>query len=298
MEGLGGGGGLEGARDRGTVIHFRNSMIDPNNQNYFSLDEQTPVVLPWWRVRKHQMRMLAGFGIMVGIGVIGYYAWQTYSLTHVDVAKVEQANTIIANAVASCAGDADPEACENTARSDAARATGQASVCSALVGEELVNCVSLIALDAESAAACAQLSGADEVQCTDNATLLAARKAKNYSMCSSITDAAIRASCQSQLLSAVVAAGECAKYGVSDDECSFSKRIQSVIAAGKPDGCAQFSGEQAASCADIFVSLDQDKDGLNLFDEAVLGTSDVNADTDGDGYTDGEEVESKHDPLK
>lgn len=272
--------------------------MNPNNQNYFSLDEQTPVVLPWWKTRKHQMRILAGFGIMVGVGVVGYYAWQTYSLTHVDVAKVEQANAIIANAVVSCAEDADPKACENRARSDAARATGQTRVCDTLSGEELVNCISLIALDAESSAACAQLSGADETLCVDNATLLAARKAKNYATCSSIVDETIRKSCQSQLLSVVVAAGECAKYGVADDECSYSKKIQTVIAAGKPDGCAQFSGEQAASCTDIFVSLDQDKDGLTLFDEATLGTSDVNADTDGDGYTDGEEVESGHDPLK
>ena len=48
----------------------------------------------------------------------------------------------------------------------------------------------------------------------------------------------------------------------------------------------------------MFSSLDQDADGLSLLEEYKLGTSDTNADTDGDGYTDSQEVASGHDPLK
>ena len=43
---------------------------------------------------------------------------------------------------------------------------------------------------------------------------------------------------------------------------------------------------------------DYDHDGLSNADEEYWGTDPFNPDTDGDGYLDGEEVLSKHDPLK
>lgn len=272
--------------------------IDPNNQNYFSLDEQAPAVLPWWKVRKNQMRMLAVVGIVVGVGVVGYYGYQTYSLTHVDVAKVDQANAIITNAVASCATDKDPKACEDRARADAARSTGQSSVCSELSGAKLKNCVTLIAMDSGDRDICVLLSGAEQAVCEDEAMFAAATKAKDYGACSSISDATVKASCQAQLVSVVIAADECAKYGIDDAVCGFSARLDAAIAGGNPSGCAQFSGDQMGTCEDMFSSLDQDADGLSLLEEYKLGTSDTKADTDGDGYTDSQEVASGHDPLK
>ncbi len=272
--------------------------IDPNNQNYFSLDEQAPVALPWWKVRKNHMRMLAVVGIVIGVGVVGYYGYQTYSLTHVDVAKVDQAKNIIENAAASCATDKDPKACEDRARSDAARTTGQSSVCSGLADKKLTNCVTLIAMDSGDKDVCSELSGLDQSTCEDEAIFAAATKAKDYSMCSSITDDATKATCQAQLVSVVIAAGECSKYGINDSICGFQGKLDAVVASGNPAGCAQFSGDQAATCEDVFLSIDQDSDGLSLLEEYKLGTSDTNADTDGDGYTDSQEVASGHDPLK
>ena len=272
--------------------------IDPNNQNYFSLDEQAPVVLPWWKVRKNQMRMLAVVGIAVGVGVVGYYGYQTYSLTHVDVAKVDQANTIIENSIASCATDKDPKACEDRARADAARTTSQPSVCNGLADAALTECVSLIALDKGDADVCASLSGDDESTCRNGATLIAANTAKDYGMCGSITDADLKAACENQLLDVVIAAGECTKYGISDDICGYPAKLAAIVASGNPQGCLQLEADKQAGCDDMFTSLDQDRDGLSLLAEYKLGTSDTNADTDGDGYTDSQEVASGHDPLK
>src|SRR3989338_7250057 len=43
---------------------------------------------------------------------------------------------------------------------------------------------------------------------------------------------------------------------------------------------------------------DPDKDGLNNLDESYWNTDFQNPDTDGDGFLDGEEVASGHDPTK
>lgn len=279
--------------------------IDPNNLNYFSLDENVDGRgtsfandVPWWKVRKNQMRALALVGIVVGVGVVGYYGYQMYSLTHVDIAKVDQAENIIENATASCTTETDPKACEERARSEAARTTGQASVCSELSGKKLTNCVTLIAMDTGNKDVCAELSGADQTTCENEAMFAAATSAKDYGMCSLIADEGIKATCQAQLVSVVIAAGECAKYGIDDAVCGFQAKLDMVIASGNPTGCTQFNEEQAETCEDMFSSLDQDADGLSLLAEYKLGTSDTNADTDGDGYTDSQEVSSGHDPLK
>lgn len=272
--------------------------IDPNNQNYFSLDEQAPVVLPWWKVRKNQMRMLAVVGIVIGVGIVGYYGYQTYSLTHVDVAKVDQAKNIIANATASCATDKDPKACEDRARADAARTTGQTSVCSGLEGGELMDCITLIAMDAADPSSCSSLSGADEATCIDAATLRQAKKNGDYGLCSNIQNEEKKGACQVQLVKVVVANNECQKYGISESLCGYATSLDEVVASGDPSGCNQFDDAQKSGCEDMFSSLDQDADGLSLLEEYKLGTSDTNADTDGDGYTDSQEVASGHDPLK
>ena len=274
-------------------------MLDPNNQNYFSLEEGRPTAaLPWWKNRKYQMQLLAIFGVVVGVGLIGYYGYQAYSLTHVDVAKVNQANTIIQNATQSCATETDPAACEARARTNAAQTTGQASVCKGLKDAELTNCVSLIAAKDADPSECSLLTGSDETTCQDAATLLAARKANDYGKCSTIVDVSTKSACQAQLISVVIAAGECEKYGIDAATCDYPAQLQAVIAAGDPNGCKQFSPDDEAGCEDMFSSLDQDGDGLSLLAEYKLGTSDTAADTDGDGYTDKQEVESGHDPLK
>jgi hypothetical protein len=55
----------------------------------------------------------------------------------------------------------------------------------------------------------------------------------------------------------------------------------------------------AAKALELRTQLsDDDHDGLDNRDEAYWGTDPNNPDTDGDGYTDGEEVLSGHDPRK
>ena len=100
------------------------------------------------------------------------------------------------------------------------------------------------------------------------------------------------------MLDDVIDAGACEQYGISDDVCEYPAQLAAIIANGDPLGCLQVPADRRDGCDDMFVSLDQDGDGLTLLEEFKLGTSDTNADTDGDGYTDREEVASGHDPLK
>lgn len=272
--------------------------LDPNNQNYFSLGEEPVVVpLPWWKVRRFQVQLGVITALVLGAGLVGYYAYQAYTLTVVNVDAVNQAKMIINSAATACAEEDDVAACEARVRADAARTTGETSVCKGLDDAELQNCVSLIANDAADPSLCAMLSGDAEVVCSDGATLVAARETRSYGRCADIVDVALRTGCEKQLLGAVIANGECETYGIDSATCDFPARLNTVVANGIVSGCEQFADEQRSTCLDVFSSVDQDGDGLTLLEESELGTSDTNADTDGDGYTDREEVASGNDPL-
>lgn len=273
--------------------------LDPNNQNYFALDAEPVVpVLPWWKVRRYQVQLGAIAGIILGVGVVGYYVYQTYTLTHVDRAAVDQANIILDGASQSCASAEDPAACEAAARADAARTTGQTSVCEGLVDEKYVTCVALIAFDQEDPKLCGVLTGEDQIACEDGAFLVRAKTKEDYAMCDEIKNEDFRLGCKAQLVGVVIANGQCEQYGIDAETCGFPALLNEVVTSGDPAGCAKFSSEQQASCVDIFSSTDADQDGLSLLEESKYGTSDQKADTDGDGYTDAQEIATGHDPLR
>lgn len=47
----------------------------------------------------------------------------------------------------------------------------------------------------------------------------------------------------------------------------------------------------------VIVSSDHDKDGLSFYQEMVYGTDPENPDTDGDGFSDGEEIQEGYNPV-
>jgi hypothetical protein len=61
---------------------------------------------------------------------------------------------------------------------------------------------------------------------------------------------------------------------------------------------AFFSVAQENSSSDKNIFQDSDQDGLTNEEETAYGTDPYNPDTDGDGYSDGIEIQSGYDPLK
>lgn len=72
----------------------------------------------------------------------------------------------------------------------------------------------------------------------------------------------------------------------------FADELGRPFEAGEPD-CSDSCVIDTTAC----VVIDRDDDGLNEDAEELLGTDPDNPDTDGDGFTDSEEVDGGSDPL-
>jgi hypothetical protein len=264
-------------------------VVQPTPQPvFYSVTPETPPPPPPWYKRR-QVVVFAACLILAAL-VLGLVA--------VFAANIFKSNRLAKQEAEDKAKQVEQMIESGTSQSEAARQAAFVEGCKGLSGEAYTNCVSLIAFDSGNSAVCTNLSGADKTACEDGATLVKAKAGKDYKACDAITDEILRNSCQAALRTQAAAADDCAGYGVPLEYCDTQKAIEAAIASGNPASCDALAEDARGICADLFTSIDADKDGLSLAEEYQIGTSDQKADTDGDGYTDGEEVISGHDPLK
>lgn len=271
--------------------------MENNQPQYFTPGLPPEPPKKWFQVRRNQI-MLGG-GVVVGVAVIvlvvifilnSIHATRPNSLANVKD-RIEQA-------VADCSQEKDPAACASRTQAELARAAATPAACQGLTDAAYSNCVGLIARDTKDIKVCSALTDDTKTSCQDAIVLLQATSAQDYKLCSALHDVTKQASCQAQILPSILAAGECSTYDIPQDQCDQQSALDAAIVAGNPAGCDTLQANFAASCHDIFSSIDADHDGLSLAEESKYGTSDQQADTDGDGYDDGVEVANGHDPLK
>lgn len=269
-------------------------MANLEGQQFFLPGEGLPTPPPWYRRPGVLLRLgLAAAALFVAAIVVVFIVNKTGESSGNEAENLEDR---IAQEMAECETADDAAECEERVRAALARNAATPAACTGLAAEAFNNCVSLIAFDAMDAALCVSLAGDEKTSCEDTATLMKATADSDYALCGEISDDAKRASCEAQILPVVVANGECSNLGIAPERCSEREELNRVIEAGDPDGCAVLA-TLATDCTELFAALDADQDGLSLAEEHEAGTDPKNADSDGDGYTDGDEVAAGYDPT-
>lgn len=209
----------------------------------------------------------------------------------------EDVNSIVERRLADCALADDVAACEQRVYTSVARETGAVELCESTSENMFRSCVSNVAYDQLDADLCRLLDGDARETCQDTIHLTFAQRTLEIDSCDLIENEETKLQCIAIVESQIVAQGECVRYGVDPAKCESKDRIVNA-AQGDPALCQALEDEdEVAGCLELITSQDRDDDGLTSYDEFLLGTSDDNPDTDGDGYSDSEESINNFDPL-
>lgn len=218
----------------------------------------------------------------------------------------------------------NPQGCRKQEVEETASRVGVSAICESLQEEAFVNCVVRVAVEQKKSSACeVLLQEEDRISCQD--TVFWARALQTYEIkaCESLSSA--QEKCKelvSQYIARTQGCGE--QTGVDPSVCQKQAAYNTAVMSRNSSACLQLETlEQQESCLDTQNTIspedqdldrpdiqqetatgtsdsssDTDKDGLSDFEESfVYQTDPLNPDTDGDGYTDGQEVESGYSPL-
>jgi len=270
-------------------------MADFNDQEFFDVEPAPKASAVAWRQPKLLAIASAAIVGVVVLAAVGWFAWNMMNTSVAPQGTQRTAEELAAQMLQECEeGDA---ACANQANANAAREVGDAEACADVSGTMYDECLSVIAFDTGNPELCDDVSDDGQVACKDNAWIKASVDKKDYSLCANIEDADRRGSCEENIGAQAAIANDCAGYNAPVAYCEDQQEIEEVLVAGDPAGCLELSVEGRVNCQELFTVRDDDQDGLTKDREFTLGTSDQMADSDNDGYNDGEEVANGYNPL-
>ncbi len=172
-------------------------------------------------------------------------------------------------------------------------------LCKALEGVSKDDCLWGVAKEKNDPSLCETMTDKDlVVRCKDGIIWDIAVQASDAPMCDKISDDGLKNGCQERIKGPITSENCVARRG--EAYCEVQRVVELARVAQDEELCDQLKEDQERySCQDLVEINDPDFDGLDSLQETdVYFTNPRNADTDGDGYKDGEEVQAGYDPLK
>src|SRR3989338_1242172 len=250
-----------------------------------------PKQIPW------KLIFIVGGGIVLAGVILAVVLWQVNRASAPDSSSSSPTSLFgkpVTTTYDACASAEDKEACRIANAKQKAIEDKKADVCESLKEADKDDCYWSVARVARDAAVCTKITDKNlSVRCSDELSVSAALATSDILLCDKIGDGQVKASCQLVITS--TKGFVCA----ADMDCEFDRVLSAANQAEDAEVCRVLDPKRDAECRAQILVNDPDHDGLDSTQELVLyGTDPRNKDTDGDGYLDGEEVNSGHDPLK
>jgi len=196
-----------------------------------------------------------------------------------------------------CANAKEKESCLATETKQFALTTGNAALCKDLTGGEYDGCIWELADQQSDPVLCSSLQNEDNrSMCLETVWSTIASTSGNAKDCDNIESLAIRSICREQRLGPVTSEN-CLSRGRGAKECELIAVAD--LANQKQDVrvCDTLLDERVLSCKDLVTTDDPDFDGLSSIQETgTYKTNPDKADTDSDGFNDGDEIKTGHNP--
>jgi hypothetical protein len=142
---------------------------------------------------------------------------------------------------------------------------------------------------------CNNISGTTKDKCNDYAYHKLAYKNKDVSACAKILDKNLSKGCADSI--DPITAENCDQRNQEESYCNMLKVIADASKKQDLSLCSVLDEAGQDQCNEMVSMDDPDFDGLKTSAEEVYGSDPRNADTDGDGYNDGDEVNAGYNPA-
>jgi hypothetical protein len=253
-----------------------------------------PRVIPW------KLILIIGGGVVVALGIIFGVLFVTRKDSGTTSQVVLTGKTVqeakSPSVSGACANALDPEVCRMAEIKSQAILEKKSDGCAVLKDAELDDCLWGVATVAKDISSCEKMMNKDlSLRCVNEVSTSIALAASDSALCDKIEDVQAKALCGSILQSSSIEK-DCSGENM---DCEYARVLAAANKAQDADICIALDPNRAATCRSEVLVNDPDRDGLDSSQEIVLYQTDPrNADTDGDGYLDGDEVKSGYDPLK
>ena len=209
--------------------------------------------------------------------------------------QIEQTTRQVMVDVAECPEGVSEDDCLTQAVLRQARVATIIEVCEMLEGQQKDSCIWTIAQNEVDSDVCDSIVSDDTKQmCRDDVLFLLAEDSYLESDCQNISDESKKNSCLRLIEKNIINDNRCAEYGVDEEVCDQKSIFDQAIESNNLSLCQTLVDDEMRGECEGSVSLpaaDSDGDGLDAVREAELGLDDNNPDFDGDGLTDGQEVD-------
>ncbi len=196
-----------------------------------------------------------------------------------------------------CEGSEDKSACIRTLSEQAAVQSGQVELCKELEPAEYDGCVWEAADAKNDAALCETIVDVGNKQlCADTIYLTQALESGNVALCDKIQNQDKQIGCK-QVALGPITAENCVSRGQDSGYCEMLQVALEGNQKQDPRVCDKLGSERASDCRERVEVDDPDFDDLSTIQETgTYGSDPDKSDTDGDGYSDGDEVAAGYNP--
>ncbi|MBI4713886.1 hypothetical protein HY771_01745 [Candidatus Uhrbacteria bacterium] len=196
-----------------------------------------------------------------------------------------------------CQSAVDKEKCAQQQTQKLASQTGNVLFCEGLTDKSYDACVWELGVDKKDTSICENIVNEEWKRlCSDSVNYALAVSAQNVKLCDKIQNENKRQGCHSGL--EPVTAENCATLGKDPSECEFLIVVKEANQKQDSRVCEKLIDEDRIGlCKEEWILVDDpDFDDLDNTQEKLYGTDPYKADTDGDGYSDSQEIAAGYNP--
>jgi hypothetical protein len=278
----------------------KEKQFSGNNVDWYEVDNSGEVVISLKDKLIPKIKpILIGLGIIIVIALISLFVYEVVKFFY-NASEDKQITENTNLYIEACQNEQDVQKCVSNAALRLTQETGNSKYCDELTGVQFDSCLATSALTSRNVDNCQKIADSTiKAQCNDAVIALSMPSDHTYEACADYVDEQKQEQCEQTWVFDTILKGECDYPQISTEMCEIGAMISDAIAKQNPDLCSLISDYGMLEyCMERTLPGDRDFDGLDAAEEESIGTSDTNTDTDGDGYSDKEEVMTGHDPLK